>query len=246
MFHGRGARRVVVLTISSTQTNYNAFTAAGSPSGACSVYCTVNSGITVKSNSISTPAFDTGAWGANSTFYLKNNGNIYGTSGGGGNGPAIGSSGNNGDAGGTALNIRLNITADNTSGNVWGGGGGGGSGGASSTIGGGGKGGGGAGGGSGVAPQSGGVGGLNGDTSKTSTDGSSSGGGAGGSKTDLSGAGGAGGAWGVAGTAGDASDPSPIWSGGSGGAAGNAVKLNGKTITWLAGNNGTQVKGPQS
>ena len=33
------------------------------------------------------------------------------------------------------------------------------------------------------------------------------------------------------------------WGSGAGGAAGKAINLNGQTITWLGGNNGTQVKG---
>lgn len=52
-------------------------------------------------------------------------------------------------------------------------------------------------------------------------------------------AGGAGGDWGAAGSAAATGTVSPA----AGGNPGKAVALNGFVVTWLAGNNSTQVKG---
>lgn len=61
--------------------------------------------------------------------------------------------------------------------------------------------------------------------------------------------GGSGGAWGTSGSSASGSHVGAEYTegtNGSGGAAGKAVELNGNSITWLGGNNGTQVKGAVS
>lgn len=187
--------------------------------------------------------------------------------------PYTQSAGGNGSAGGDAIKLGTNdVSVDNTNGNIFGGGGGGAGGGGALSLsndktpvffsGGGGGGGGGrsfqnSSGGTGKAPAQG-----NNETHISGTGangsaGTSSGGGSNGaggfaSPYATGGGGGLGGDWGSAGGNGSAGNPSAgspglaYWestAGGSGGAAGKAVALNGKSITWLGGNNGTQVKG---
>ena len=70
----------------------------------------------------------------------------------------------------------------------------------------------------------------------------------------YSGPGGAGGTWGVAGSAGGTASWNGSWmygsvslyAGGAGGAGGKAINLNSSSISWLGGNNGTQVQGAVS
>lgn len=239
-----------LLTISSDTANYNIATALGNPTSAKNVILTINSGVKVYSNSTSQPALDTGTLPSGSTVTVINNGTVVGKGGAGGNG---GSNGNpnavSGGIGGNAINAQLSITVNNTSGNVFGGGGGGGGGGASTYAGGvSGAGGGGGGGGAGTACGIGGTGGV-GDpyngiagTAGCSTGGA---GGAGGIGFGGNGGnGGSGGDYGVSGNSGqNGTGNSPVGLGGTGGTAGQAVKLNGNIITWLGGNNSTQVKG---
>jgi hypothetical protein len=256
-----GGRRQISLTISAdTLTSYNVFTAAGSPHGPCDVTLTINSGVIVNAGIV------VGNFHAQSTLRINNNGYILGTGGSGGAGGSststtIGNAGNGGN-GGDAITTSIKTTIDNTSGNIWGGGGGGGGGSVHTTqnppldnfAGGGGGGGGGAG-----ISSSGGNGGSthnigsfpaeagnNGNGGTSGSSGSRGTGGTGGSRTGFpptGGTGGNGGNYGSAGSAGQSGTGTYGGSVGSGGEAGFAVRLNGNSITWLGGNNGTQVKG---
>ena len=99
---------------------------------------TINSGVVVSSANTGSPAFDTGTLPSGSTIKIVNNGYIVGKGGDGGRGGGVWSGGccwnqsvdpaRSGTAGGNALELRLPVTIDNTSGNIWGGGGGGGGG----------------------------------------------------------------------------------------------------------------------
>jgi len=259
--------RSEILTISSNTSNYNLFAALGNPTGPVTVDVTINSGVIVSSTSTSNPAFDTGAMPAGSRVIIINNGQIIGKGGNGGNGgsstPTAGAAGG---SAGDAINFQTDVIVDNTNGDIFGGGGGGGGGGGakgsnfalsvclSSHCGGGGG-----GGGAGNSSSSGGVGGNTGVSGDNGGGGSTSAGtgGIGGDGTFVSvdgGPGGNGGGYGVAGVAGSSgtatgtncSEPNATSSGGSNGAAGKAVDLNGNSITWLGGNNSSQVKGAVS
>lgn len=251
------------LVIASNTSNYNIYTAAGSPTGVAYVAVTINAGVTVSSTSVAIPAMQTGSgWAAGSTITIYNSGNIIGKGGAGGPGSDdIGTSAVGGN-GGDALSLGFNVTMYNT-GNVFAGGGGGGGGRSGTVYDACGKtyctymfGGGGGGGGAGSSGGSAGVGGspVGGapnyagapGAAGTSTGGS---GGAGGAYSLYSGGtGGAGGGYGANGSVGGAVSiyTSGVQGPGTGGSSGNAVRLNGKTITWASGNNGTQVKGPQN
>ena len=242
------------LTISSNTQNYNIYTAAGSPSVATSIELTINSSVDVSSTGTGSPALDTGNLPSGSTVTIVNNGTIVGKGGNGGAGASISyngnASGDPGGSGGNAINTTVALTVNNTNGNIWGGGGGGGGGGegrrdveAGSACGMGGGGGGG-------ADRTSSNGGAAGTSSygcnelhygNPGGNGTNSGGGAGG----LGGSGGDGGNGGNGGDYGSngASGIGIDNPGGAGGAAGKAVNLNGNSITWTGGNNGTQVKG---
>jgi hypothetical protein len=246
------------VTVTTNQNNINLFTLAGSPATPGTYEIIIASGVTIGSLHVSHAAVTTGAFPGGSTVKLTNNGNIYGRGGQGGHGgqqmpPVSGSSSNNGavgSVGGTALSLNYPLTIDNTNGNIFGGGGGGGGGGmgagrsASS-------GGGGGGGGQGSIDSLGGIGGgsVHNCYGASGGVGTVGGGGGGGGRCTSSanngGAGGAGGAWGAAGSAG--ANGGLVGSGGgtgaAGGAGGNAILQNGHAVTWLGGNNGTQVKG---
>jgi hypothetical protein len=230
------------LTIASDATNYNIFTAAGSPTSAVTLILTINSGVKVGSFSTATPGLTTGTFPAGSVITIVNNGSILGAGGAGGiGGLANGAPGTGtaGSTGGPALSLSYPVTITNNG--IIGGGGGGGGGGVALTskysvsYGGGG------GGGCGYVAGTGGTGGSAGASRGSS--GTSSAGGAGGA-TDGGGggAGGSGGACGQYGATGSAN----YWglvAGSSGGAPGAAVITNGNAITWTSGNNGTQVLG---
>lgn len=248
----------IPITISSNQVNLNLFTYVGSPGTANDYVVTINSGVYVYSNSTGTPAMTISGFPAGSKVTIINNGHIVGMGGAGGNGggthgyggaPGDTYNGQPGGAGGHAISTTMPLTIDNTSGNVWGGGGGGG-GGASyyseaAKFAAGGGGGGGA---SGLTNSGFGAGASYPsfwNVSQPGTAGSISGAGTGGAGTSayegtLGTVGGNGGSWGVAGSSGGASSAYGV---GSGGAAGKAINTNGNAITWLGGNNGTQVRG---
>ena len=232
--------RPISLVITSDQTSYNFFTSAGSPGSAVTATVQVASGIKVR-------AFTFGNFPAGSVLTLVNYGYLYGIGGTAGTGgdATTQSSGTNGSAGQDAVTlVSINVTIDNTYGYIYGGGGGGGGGGGLyiptvfSGGGGGGGGGQGLGGGGGFGGP-----GLNG-AGANGTDGSFNAAGLGGWAYGNHGFGGDGGGWGGNGHAGVTMDGNLGF--GNGGAAGKAVNLNGNTVTWLGGNNSTQVKGTVS
>lgn len=256
--------------ISSSIDNYDLRSALGSPSGPMKITVIVDSGVTIGSADEANPAFTTGSgWTAGTVVRLLNSGKIYGRGGDGGKGGYVSSvgvatAGVTGKAGGNAVETTVPLIIDNTSGEIFGGGGGGGGGQGFLDDDGIGVSGSGGGGGQGYGTSSGGAAG-NSDTQiaagNVGTGGSASSAGAGGAAahssdpTDDGGAGGSGGAWGAAGTIGGEGSiggsftpyPPPEDGYGSGrgaaGAGGYAVKLNGQSVSWIAGNNGTQVKG---
>lgn len=263
-----------VVTISSAQQDYNLFTALGSPSELRKVLVIIEAAVIIDSSSTGNAAFSTGSgWVAGSTIRLLNNGQIIGKGGAGGaggsSGDFYGNPGTAGGAGGDAMEINLDIEIDNTNGDIFGGGGGGGGAGGYARRATGDPevacGGGGGGGGAGDDASSGGSGGIgNEPTDFGSPDGSAGGsgtttagsGGAGAQvsgEPDTRGDGGDGGEYGAAGNAGTTPAQSTFvasqkrsGAGAAGGAAGKAIELNGNSVTWLGGNNGTQVKGAVS
>lgn len=246
-------KRRINLTISANTTNYNIYTSAGSPSDPVEVILTVNNGIYVGSSSVAAGLSTGTSWNAQSTIKIINNGFIVGGGGDGGNGGDVGGDGSNGGSGGNAINLGFNVSIDNGNGYVFGGGGGGG-GGAGPISGLQGAAGGGGGGGRGYFGGAGGAGGSGGGVpAGNGGNGGQSGAGGGGAGGEdgfypwTGGNGGGGGDWGEDGSNGD--DELSATSGkygGSGGAAGKAVDLNGKTVTWLAGNTAARVKGAVS
>lgn len=238
-----GSHRAINITISTNQNKYNLFTAAGSPAGVVIANLTINSGVTVYSDTTATAALTVSGFAAGSTINVINNGTIAGMGGAGGSLTTSGV-GNPGLNGGHAIatTIALNITNNGT---IAGGGGGGGSG--ASYYSGYGDGGGG---GQSFSASSGGTGGASGGngangSSTSGGNGSNAGGATGGSgaangvaggnggNSNYGGGGGGGGGYGAAGgTGGKATIPNQL--GGAGGAAGKAVNTGGNTITWLA------------
>lgn len=268
----RGGRRSINLTISSNQAAlYTIFTSAGSPTDPVAVEVTVNSGVILQAG-IRTGT----GWASGSSIKLINNGTIAGTGGGdtagifGGGGHAtsvILSEGDDGKDGGDAVLMQTDLTIDNTAGFIYGGGGGGSGGGASASADPPGSGdaapGGGAGGGRGYNNALGGDAGNNNGTPTTAaTDGNNGSSAARGTagtgaiagtvfQRYTGGDGGRGGDWGEAGQAGSpgtksAGAPGTTKPGGAAGAAGCSVRKSGFTLTWVGGNNSTQVKGPQT
>ena len=253
------------IVISGSTSNYNLFTALGSPAYPVWAEVTIDSGVIVSSTSTANPAFDTGAMPAGSRITIINDGNIIGKGGAAGdggdtNGTTCTTNPTAGSSGGDAMNLQADVIIDNTNGNIFGGGGGGGGGGGACYTGplcfGGGGGGGGAGGGSG---------GANGATQGTGagdgTDGTTGPSGERGCGSNYATgpdcgitcasdniSGGHGGEYGEAGLVGCYQAGAALCTqvAGNGGAAGKAVDLNGNTITWLGGNNGAQVKGAQT
>ena len=243
--------RPIALTISSLTADYNLFTAAGSPTTAVDITLTIASGIKVYSTSTANPAINYGALPASSSVKIVNTGYIMGM-GGNGSPTSVAVVGGNG---GPALSLGVNTVIDNTSGYIGGGGGGGGG---ATGLGGGGGGAGAGVGGTGTATGTGGNGtasgggggsdnvsyaggGGNGSRVLPGTGGAgfaaaiSGGNGGAGSAVGASAAGGGGGGgWGAAGGSGGTT---------AGGAGGKAVALNGYSVTWLGGNNSTQVLG---
>jgi len=226
-----GAGSTILLTIAANTNNYNIRTQAGSPLGSASVTVVVNSGIIVSSNGFGA-AMTTGTnWGAGSTILIVNHGYIEGFGGAG-----------NGGVGGDAILITKDISIDNSDGYIRGGGGGGAQGAAAATnnVSGGGGGGGQGNVGGAAGPASGGFyPGTAGTAGSRIAPGS--GGSGGNTLIGRGGSGGGGGGWGQPG------EPCGINSEGVGGfiggSAGYAVRLSGHLVSWLGGNNLTQVKG---
>ena len=231
---------IIPLTISTDQYNYNIFTNAGSPGSICSVTLTVNTGVVV------TQLIDSaaGGWAVGSTLLIVNNGHIDGVGGNGGDGGAgSGGAGTGGSNGGRAIDtnhVNLAVSINNTNGYIFGGGGGGAGGaGNSSNYGGGGGGG-----------RGSGLGGYKGGTTGGGTqatvggDASFSAAGVHGTGSVYLGFGGEdgadGGDWGAFGGDAPAYFGAPLRSGGG---PGYAVYAYTGTLSWLGGNNGSQVKG---
>ncbi len=244
------------LVISSNTANYNIASAAGNPASPRVITLTINSGVTVYSNSTSQAAVDAGNLPTGSALTIVNNGSIIGAGGYGGTGGAlsdcaIATAGAAGGNAGNAINLTVSATINNTNGYIFGGGGGGGGGGASYFLCGFGWSGGGGGGGAGNIGGAGGAGGYNYyiyDAGDPGAAGNTTGGAGGpGGYFDAvryAGDGGSGGGYGMPGNVGGIGAPGAYnASGGVGGSAGKAINLNGNTITWTGGNNGTQVKG---
>lgn len=143
----RGGKRVIdPITLLADTSNYNLFTAAGSPTDVVDVTITINAGVTVSSASTASYAFDTGIFPAGSSLTLINNGIILGRGGNGGLGynapgtnPLTGAP-TPGAAGGPAFRAQSAISITNN--NRIAGGGGGGNGGVGGEFGSGGGGGG--------------------------------------------------------------------------------------------------------
>lgn len=214
----RGGPRVInPITISANTSNFNMFTAAGSPTDAVDVLVTINAGVIVSSSSTAAYAFDTGVFPAGSTLTLVNNGVILGRGGNGGSN--ITGTATAGASGGPALRAQSLISIWNNNRIAGGGGGGGGGGGNDPNYGAGGGGGGigGSIGGSGSA-----VNGSNGTLTSPGT---------GGNPQNSGGVGGNGGSYGAAGTAGTFGVMGGA--GGAGGAGGGSVVGN-SNITWMA------------
>jgi hypothetical protein len=251
----------VVIDITSSVSNVNVATLAGSPSVAVDVLVNIASGVTVDSPNTSNPALTTHGLPAGSTVQIINEGTIHGRGGDG----ACEEEGA-GEDGGDAIQANVPVTIDNSNGAIYGGGGGGGSG-DDPTGGGGGAGNGqgcdcndycngphASGGNGGNGPNRHGAipGGLAANYNGTpgtggarGNPGSLGGGGSGGaaqpgSAPNKQGMGGAGGGWGGGGGSGTHMPRNP----GPGGDAGYAVRvLTGGSIAWVAGYNLTQVKG---
>lgn len=248
---GLGMGGDIAILLSALTTDLNVFTAAGSPTGPVDVTLTIDSGVII--GGVSGAAINSSGLPSGSTLRIINNGIIVGKSGqmgagGPGSGPGYGAYGTAGGTGGDAINLGCNIIIDNTNGYIYAGGGGGGGG--SSGVPNGGNGGYGRGfqydeliggecqgeagfpytyyGCPGGAAASG-WGGYGGNRPDSPCTYGSGGGGNGG---DYGGSGGYGGLGGYNGVPGI-----------NGGGPGLAIKRNGYSITWLGGENATQVKG---
>ena len=122
--HGKSSSTPVNLTISANTTNYNAFSAAGSPSSVCAVTITINSGVYLYSTDTATAALTIGNFAAGSTFAINNSGYIMGKGGDGGGGWGVSTAGS---AGGKAMELSgKTVTIATASGYILGGGGAGG------------------------------------------------------------------------------------------------------------------------
>lgn len=234
MSDGYGKANQFAFTISSNQTNANLRTLAVNAgwNQTSKVVATINSGVTVSSNSTGTPALTVNGSFPNGVT-LVNNGVVLAKGGSGGRGAANSTAAG---AGGTALSVSVAISVNNAG--VIAGGGGGGGGGYGGTgcavI----AGGGGGGGGSGYGGAGAGGDGYPGYSSGTAgtAGGLYTGGGGGIGGIDLgarSGSGGSGGSYGAAGGPGLYGPPlgNGAWS--SGGAGGKATVGN-ANITWVA------------
>lgn len=265
-----GGRRVINVTISSTQSStYNLRSEVGNPTDAVEVNLTVNADCQYGIDQGTGWAAGSTCNIINNAGIYGTGGN--GGSGGGAyilGGTSYLSCAGYGQNGGDAITLRIPTVINNSSGYIFGGGGGGGGGGSVAdsnpfTSGTARAGGGGGGGGRGYNNASGGPFGETGSPSAgpgpydgvTGSSGSSSAAGAGGaggtSFGNFGGAGGSGGDWGQDGNGGTAGSGPVIPSGcggpgtgiGLGGSGGYAVRQNGNSCTFTAGNNASQVKG---
>lgn len=131
-FYGKSNRVTINITISANTANYvlNTAKAAGYIAGKSDIVLTINSGVTVYSDSTGTAAFivDT-SWASGDTVRVNNAGVILGRGGQGA--VSINTKGQAGGAGGTGLQVLRATSVNNTNRISGGGGGGGGGGGAS-------------------------------------------------------------------------------------------------------------------
>lgn len=195
---------ITYVNISGLQSQYNLASALGNPSSAENYYVTIESGTIIYSSTSGQAAFNTGSLPLGTTIVIENNGRILGRGGDGGPGNLCDSAAMNGQPGDEAIYTTLDLSINNTNGEIWGGGGGGGGGYHYDRTG-----------------QAGSNGAGNPYT-VTSPSQPSNGG---------SNAGGKGGTPGVAGNSGGGG--SSCGATGSGGAAGEAIITNGNTITWI-------------
>jgi len=245
----------ISITQSGTQTDYDLYTAAGSPAGVVNVVLTVNG--TLRSTSTATAALIVSGFTVGSTITIINNGVIEGKGGAGGGGAGFVP----GAAGGPAISVTIPVTIQNN-GSILGGGGGGGHGANRNTsnpfvpsAGGGGGGGGGRGNDSsnstaGLRRSTPGV--ILGTPGSAGTSAGAGGGGSGGTAPGglTGGPGGTGGTWGTAGAPGNggsggALPGGPPHAASPGGAAGKSVNLNGASAPVTNGPVGV-VAGPAS
>ncbi|WP_296201446.1 hypothetical protein [uncultured Hyphomicrobium sp.] len=237
----------VNIVITSNQVDLDLYALAGSPAAAGNYIFTINSGVRVDASSTAGAALRSGTWPAGSTVTLINNGTICGMGGRGGNGNLAG--GSNGSTGGPAISLTYPVSIDNAGGNIYGGGGGGAGGGGATNGGASSYGGGGGGGRTGVNNSAPGT-----SVQNNGTVGTSSAPGNGGLAVLATSAGlqakggngGAGGDYGAAGAVGAVGTTGSTTANGAGGPGGKAIALNGNAVTWLDGNNSTQVKGAVS
>lgn len=249
-----------VITIAANTSDYNLATELAGAAQNKNIVVHIESGVIVSASSTSTTAFSTGSFPQKTKIKIINDGQIIGVGGKGGDGGGASAGVNcsfdpveNGFPGGNALDIQLDITIDNDNGDIFGGAGGGGGGhGCGGTFiqyiaGGGGGGGAGNSGGAKGGPGD----GADCDATDDATAGSTTGG-TGGTGCSSGGAtggnGGNGGEYGADGAAGNsATGCSGITcTPGTGGAAGKAIELNGNAVTFIEGNNASQVKGSVS
>jgi hypothetical protein len=131
LFAASASNFVANITITANTANLNLGSLISSkylnPSFFGSVVVTIASGVTIYSNSSSTPALVSGTLTFPTT--LINNGTIVGAAGIGGTGGYQYFAGQDGTSGGDAISLSSNITIDNTYGDIYAGGGGGGGGG---------------------------------------------------------------------------------------------------------------------
>ena len=111
----------LTLTLSTTTTNYNLFTAAGSPSSAINVTLNIDAGVTVGGTGSST-ALTVGQFPTGSVITINNSGNIDGFGGAAG---TSGAGGNGGDAIYADYANQTVVINNNSGANIRGGGGGG-------------------------------------------------------------------------------------------------------------------------
>jgi hypothetical protein len=241
--HG-GSMRTISIVIATNQTDYDLFVAAGSPTDVVAVYVKVNSGVVIGGSSAVAAFRQSANFATGSLLYLLNLGSIYGF---GGPGWADG---------GDAMKLFNDIRIDNGSGQIFGGGGGGQSGlnitathaEAEAGGGGGGQGQVGNAGAAHYGTFSGNIGathGVDGSAGDVTGPGSGGAGGTDSGSGRFGGDGGSGGVWGVAGSS-ATNNSDGFRPGTPAGAAGKAINLNGHTVTWIAGNDSTHVKGAVS
>jgi len=264
-FTGDGFDCVFEVTLSASTTNYDLFTATGSPTTPHHYLVTIAPGVTVSASSTADAAFRTGPLPSGSVVDLVNHGSILGAGGRGGTAGSTTYSLSPGYPGGDAVATDVPLTVDTSDGFIFGGGGGGGGGGLctrSNVLACGGSGGGGR----GKTPGAAGTFGAcfagayypNGTAGGAGTE-SAPGGGGGNVSSGYypnqysapyyctSGHGGAGGDWGQPGAPSTASvlDGAQQYQAQAGGAAGHAIRVNaGGSVSWVGGNDPTHVKGP--